>query len=250
MKYEVNALFLSDLHLGTNACNVDLIVSVLKFIEPKIIILNGDVIDFWQLGHSKTWTKDHNNILRMLFKLARDGKTIIYCTGNHDEILRDFTPFSLDNIHVMDDFEYSSKHNRILFIHGDAFDFVIKSNKWLARIGSIAYDFLIIFNSYFNKIRQLFGLEYWSLSKYLKTETKKRIGILQQFDNLVVEYAKERGFDKISAGHIHIPERKTIDGVLYINTGDMCETGSFLIEELDGRLTLVTDFVSWKKTLD
>jgi UDP-2,3-diacylglucosamine pyrophosphatase LpxH len=248
MKYRVNALFLSDLHLGTNACNVDLIVSVLKYFDPEIIVLNGDIIDFWQLSHSRSWTKDHNNILRIIFKLARDGKKIIYCTGNHDEILREYTPFSLDNIYVVDRYEYNSEYNRILFVHGDAFDFVIKSNKWLAKIGSIAYDFLIVVNSYFNRLRKIIGMDYWSLSKYLKTQTKKRIGILQKFDTLVAEYAKDSGFNKISVGHIHIPEYKTIDDILYINTGDMCETGSFLIETVDGELQLITDFVTWKKS--
>ena len=249
MKYSVNALIMSDLHLGTNACDADLIISVLKYFDAKIIILNGDVIDFWQLSNTRSWKKEHNDILRMLFKIARDGKTIIYCTGNHDEILRDFSPFSLDNIHVVDRYEYISEANRILIVHGDAFDFVIKSNKWLAKIGSIAYDFLIIVNRYFNKFRKAIGLDYWSLSKYLKTETKKRIGILHQFDKLVVAYAREEGFDKVCVGHIHIPECRIIEGVHYINTGDMCETGSFLIETLDGELQLIMDFEKFKNQL-
>lgn len=246
MKYSVNALIMSDLHLGTNACNADLIISVLKLIDAKIIILNGDIIDFWKLGHSRSWTKEHTDILMLLFKIARSGTTIIYCTGNHDEILREYSPISLDNIHIVDRYEYISKFNRILIVHGDAFDFIIKSNKWLAKIGSVAYDFLIIINRYFNMIRKAFGLDYWSISQYLKTETKKRIGILHQFDKLVVAYAREEGFEKVCVGHIHIPECRIIDGIQYINTGDMCETGSLLIETLDGELQLITDFKNFK----
>ena len=101
---------------------------------------------------------------------------------------------------------------------------------------------LIVFNHYFNKIRSLLGMDYWSLSKYLKEQTKKKVGILRKFDTLVVDYAKRKGYNTVSAGHIHIPEYKQIEGVLYINTGDMCETGSLVIEHLDGKLELIKDF--------
>lgn len=240
---KIKSLWMSDLHLGTKASNADLILDVLKYFTADTIILNGDVVDFWQLGFNKHWTDKHNNVLRLLFKKAKDGTNIIYLTGNHDEVLRDYTPFSLDKIHVLDSYEYSSISNgTVLFIHGDAFDFIIKSNKWLAKIGAILYEWLILFNHTFNKVRKALGLKYWSLSKYLKEQTKKRVGILRQVDNLIVEYAKRKGYTAISAGHIHIPEMKKIDGVLYINTGDMCETGSLVIEHLDGKIELIKDF--------
>ena len=238
---------MSDLHLGTKASNADLIIEVLKYFDTDVIILNGDVVDFWQLGFTKHWTKKHNDVLRLLFKKAKDGTLVMYTTGNHDEALRDYTPFNLDNIFVVDQYIYSSiAHGKILFIHGDAFDFVIRSNKWLAKIGAVLYESLIVFNHYFNKVRSLLGMDYWSLSKYLKEQTKKRIGILRKFDSLVVEYAKRKGYNTVSAGHIHIPEYKQIEGVLYINTGDMCETGSFVIENMDGEIILIKDFNEFK----
>ena len=247
---KVQSLWMSDLHLGTKACNADLILEVLKFFKTDTIILNGDTIDFWQLGFSRSWNKKHNDILRLLFKKARNGTKIISTIGNHDEVLREYEPFNLDNIHVVNQYSYNSiSHGKILFIHGDAFDFIIKSNVWLAKLGAVAYEFLISINHYYNVFRKLIGKEYWSLSKYLKTETKKRIGILNTFDTAVVEYAKRHNFDCVSAGHIHIPEKKYITGMLYMNTGDMCETGSFIIEKLDGELVLVTDFIEFKKNL-
>jgi len=242
----IKSLWMSDLHLGTKASNADLIIDVLKYFDTDLIILNGDVIDFWQLGFTKHWSKKHNNILRLLFKKAKEGTLIIYTTGNHDEALRDYVPFNLDNIFVVNQYEYRSIENgNILFIHGDAFDFVITSNKWLAKIGAFLYEGLIVFNHWFNKFRSMVGLDYWSLSKYLKEQTKKRVGILRKFDTLIVDYAKRKGYKTVSAGHIHIPEYKTIDGVLYINTGDMCETGSFVIEKMDGEIVLI-DFAKFK----
>jgi UDP-2,3-diacylglucosamine pyrophosphatase LpxH len=243
MKEKVNAIFMSDLHLGTKACNSDLILDVLTHYDSQYIILNGDVIDFWQLGFSKSWTAKHNNILRLLFKKARDGTKIILTIGNHDEILRDYEPFNLDNILVINQYAYKSiKYGDILFIHGDAFDFIIKSNKWLAKFGAILYELLIKINHIFNKFRKIFGMEYWSLSKFLKKETKKRFKILRNFDNMIVEYAKRHNYSTICAGHIHIPEMKYIDGIMYMNCGDMCETGSFFIEKSDGEIELITNF--------
>ena len=238
---KVRGLFLSDLHIGTLACNSDLILEVLSKYESEFIILNGDTIDFWNLGMINCWNKKHNDILRKIFKKAKHGTQIIVTIGNHDEILREYEPFSLDNILITNQYSYRSLRNgNILFVHGDAFDFVIRSNKWLARIGSISYETLIVINHYYNVIRKLFGMRYWSLSKFLKRETKKRFKILQNFDTALVEYAKRHNYDCVCAGHIHIPEMKKIDGILYMNTGDMCETGSYIIEHLDGELELIT----------
>ena len=69
----IKSLWMSDLHLGTKASNADLIIDVLKYFDTDLIILNGDVIDFWQLGFTKHWSKKHNNILRLLFKKAKES---------------------------------------------------------------------------------------------------------------------------------------------------------------------------------
>lgn len=241
---KINALFLSDIHLGSRACNADLLVDVLKYYDVKHIIINGDFIDFWQLSSvSGYWSRKHYNVLRILFKKARDGCKVTVTTGNHDEALREFVPFTLDNISIVNQFSHESiKYGNILFLHGDVFDFVIQSNKWLAKIGTLLYDVLLRTNVLVNFVRKLFGLDYWSLSKYLKTQTKKKFKILQNFDTSIVEYAKKNGFSAVSAGHIHIPDMKWIDNILYLNTGDMCETGSFIIEHLDGEIELITNF--------
>jgi len=240
---------MSDLHLGAKACNADLIINVLKHFDMDYIILNGDVIDFWQLSISSNWSDKHTEVIRALFKKAKQGVKIIITIGNHDEVLREYAPLHFGStITITDRYTYKSiSHGEILFVHGDIFDFVIRSHKWLARIGSVLYDGLVYVNHYYNKLRKMFGLDYWSLSKYLKEQTKKKIGILSKFDSFVVDYAKKKGFATVSAGHIHIPEYKTIDDILYINTGDMCETGSFVIEHMSGKINLVKNFNKFVK---
>lgn len=239
---KIRGLFLSDLHIGTKACNSDLILEVLSKYDSEYIILNGDTIDFWNIGMINCWNNKHNDILRKIFKKAKNGTKIIVTIGNHDEILRDYEPFVLDNILVTNQYSYDTiRHGKLLFVHGDAFDFVIRSNKWLARVGSICYESLIVVNHYYNVIRKLLGYRYWSLSKYLKKETKKKFKILQNFDTSLVEYAKRHNYDAVCAGHIHIPEMKNISGVLYMNTGDMCETGSYIIEKINGEIELITN---------
>ena len=244
----IKSLIISDMHLGAKACNSILILEVLNYFNYDNLILNGDIIDFWQISYKPHWTKKHSDIIRLICNKARNGVNVIYTIGNHDEILRDYEPISMDNIHIKNTYLYDSVSQRkILFIHGDAFDFIIRSNKFLAKIGTVAYDSLITINHYLNVVRRFFSLKYWSLSKYLKEQTKKKVGILKRFDKLIVEYAKKQNVSVICAGHIHIPEELTIDGVLYLNSGDMCETGSFIIEHLDGRLELVKNFELFKK---
>ena len=244
---KIRTLILSDLHLGSNACNAELINDVLNYFDAELIILNGDIIDFWKLSFSKSWKKIHNKVLSLLIKKSRKGSKVVYIIGNHDEILREYIPLNLgENILLTNQYVHETDKNKVLFIHGDGFDFVIRSNKWLAKIGTIAYENLVILNHYYNVVRRFLGMRYWSLSKYLKAEVKKKTVILKKFDEVAVSYARKEGFDAICVGHIHIPEMKYIDDVLYMNTGDMCETGSFIIEHKNGKFEMVTDFHSFK----
>ena len=234
---KIHGLFLSDLHIGSVISNRKFIIEVLKKYEPEIIVLNGDVIAFDSLSD---WDEDCNDILRLLFKRARDGVKVVYIPGNHDDAVRKYCPMKLDNIEIVNEFVYNSPAGfDILFLHGDIFDLVVRYNNWLVKIGSVLYETSVILNRYYNKLRTLFGLDYWSLSCYLKRAAKKNVGILDYFDNAVAEYAKSKGFEYVCAGYIHIPESRVINGVFYMNTGDMCESNSYIISHEDGILELV-----------
>lgn len=233
---KIHALFLSDLHLGSYASNTEFILQVLKKYEPRRIILNGDVFGLDTLNN---WNQQCDDILRLLFKRSRDGCEIIYIPGNHDDAVRKFLPLHLGNIHVVSEYQHVTvTGDRILFFHGDAFDLFVLNNSLITHIGSWLYECSILVNRGFNALRSALGLPYWSLSSYLKRAAKKRTGLLNMFDQSVVSYAQSRGFDQVCVGHIHIPEIRMLDGVRYLNTGDLCESNSYILELLTGELVL------------
>ena len=55
----------------------------------------------------------------------------------------------------------------------------------------------------------------------------------------LAEEAARRGVDGVVCGHIHHPEIRAIDGVLYCNDGDWVESCSALVEHHDGRLEIL-----------
>jgi UDP-2,3-diacylglucosamine pyrophosphatase LpxH len=94
-------------------------------------------------------------------------------------------------------------------------------------------------NKWYNKFRRFFGLEYWSLSQYLKLKVKNAITFINDFKILSMKKLDEVKCDSIMIGHIHTPAIEKIGNKNYYNTGDFCETCSFLYEDLSGKINLV-----------
>ena len=61
----------------------------------------------------------------------------------------------------------------------------------------------------------------------------------------MVTETRRRGCDGIVCGHIHKPELRKIDGIIYANDGDWVESLSALVEHHDGRLELI----EWQKLM-
>jgi hypothetical protein len=126
----------------------------------------------------------------------------------------------------------------LLVLHGDEFDSVVKCSRWLAVLGSHAYDFSIEMNRHFNRIRRFFGYEYWSLANYLKHKVKNAVNYISSFEQAVAHEVRRRGVDGVVCGHIHRAEISRIDGVLYCNDGDWVESCTALVEDRNGRLAI------------
>ena len=86
--------------------------------------------------------------------------------------------------------------------------------------------------------RSVFGLEYWSLSKFLKSKVKDAISFVNDFKLLSLMKLKEVNCDAIMIGHIHTPSIEKIESKNYYNTGDFCESCSYIIEDLEGNIIL------------
>jgi UDP-2,3-diacylglucosamine pyrophosphatase LpxH len=162
--------------------------------------------------------------------------------GNHDEFLRPFLPLILgDSIHLVNEAEYKTLDDRLFHItHGDFFDSVTMTKKWLAVLGDIGYSTLLYLNAPLNRIRQIFGIKrYWSLSKYIKDNVKSSVSFINDFEKILSNYAKKNNYDGVICGHIHKAEIKQIDGIMYLNSGDWVESCTALVETLEGNWEII-----------
>ena len=98
--FKYRSVFISDVHLGFRGCNAKLLTSFLRNIECEYLYLVGDIIDIWSLKSKKYWPQSHNNVVRTILGKAKHNTKVIYITGNHDEMIRDYGTLMLGNIFI------------------------------------------------------------------------------------------------------------------------------------------------------
>ena len=237
------SIFISDVHLGTRDSKAESLSQFLKDSSCDTLYLVGDIIDGWKIQQNKwRWKQSHTNVVRKILGFPKKGTRVVFVVGNHDEFLRPLIPFGIGfgRVEICNQCEHigiDGKH--YLVIHGDLFDGITRLAPWLSVLGDKAYDLILYLNNKFNWIRRSFGFGYWSLSKFLKLKVKKAVDFIFQFEKNMASYCKKRGFDGVICGHIHHPEIKIINDVVYMNDGDWVESCSALVEHHDGRWEIV-----------
>lgn len=225
-KKNVEVVVISDVHLGTYGCHAKELLSYLKSINPSVVILNGDIIDIWQFS-KRYWPKSHMKVLKYIMGWISEGKEVHYITGNHDEMFRKFVDFNMGNFTIKNKVVLELDGKKAWFFHGDVFDFTMKHSKWLAKLGAVGYDSLILINRGVNNISHFFGKEKISLSKKIKDSVKSAIKFINNFEETVTTIAIENKFDYVVCGHIHQPIIKDFTSnngsVTYLNSGDWVE---------------------------
>lgn len=225
-KRKLDLVVISDIHLGTYGCHAKELLKYLKSIDPETVILNGDIIDIWQFS-KRYWPKSHMKVVKQFINWASKGKTIYYITGNHDEMLRKFVGFELGSLTIKNKIVLELNGEKAWFFHGDIFDVTMKHSKWLAKLGAVGYDTLILINRGVNKISELLGKGKLSLSKKIKDSVKSAVKFIDDFEKTAADIAIENKFDYVVCGHIHQPtmrDIKTEKGtVKYLNSGDWIE---------------------------
>jgi UDP-2,3-diacylglucosamine pyrophosphatase LpxH len=236
----VRTLFLSDLHLGTRGCQAALLLDFLKRYDADQIYLVGDIIDGWRLKSGWYWPQAHNDIIQKLLRKARKGTRIVYVPGNHDEFLRDYVGHQFGGVEIVDrTIHETATGERLLVIHGDQFDMVVRHARWLALLGDGAYTAALAVNTVVNVVRRRLGLTYWSLSAWAKLKVKNAVNFISDFETFLAAEARKQGADGVVCGHIHHAADRDIGGVRYVNTGDWVESCTAVVEHYDGRLELV-----------
>ena len=216
---KVQALFISDVHLGSKGSNAEQVLDVLKQYQPEYLFLVGDIIDGWLLKRKFRWPQSHTNVIRKIMSYSKNGTKVIYLPGNHDEFAREYLDLNFGNIEIHNEYIW----NNTYITHGDLYDGVVKL-KWLGVLGSVGYDLAISID---RKLKS-FGYKR-SLSKFLKNSVKEAVKFMTSFEQEIVRQGVKHNCDTVMCGHIHHPDDKIIDGVRYLNTGDFIENNSYII---------------------
>jgi UDP-2,3-diacylglucosamine pyrophosphatase LpxH len=239
-KRPVDIAIISDVHLGTYGCHAAELTNYLKSISPKVLILNGDIIDGWQFS-KRYFPSDHFQVLKQIIKIAANGTPVYYLTGNHDEMLRKFSESVIGNFHLVDKLVIEVEGRKAWIFHGDIFDASMQYAKWLAKLGAVGYDLLIYLNSAVNFFLQKMGRPKMSFSRKIKNGVKSAVKYINDFEQIAADLAVENGYDYVICGHIHQPIIKPINGkngsVMYLNSGDWVENLTSL-EYADGNWKL------------
>lgn len=239
-KQKFRTLFVSDTHLGTRGCQAELFLGFLREHQADQIYLVGDIFDGWRLRKGWYWPQSHNNVVQELLKKAKKGTEVIYIPGNHDEVMRQFFGTHFGGIEVMDNAIHETANGeKLLIVHGDQFDMVVLNAKWLAHVGDRAYVAALGINYWLNRLRRLWGGQYWSLSKWAKLKVKKAVNFIGDFEKVLANEATKAGADGVVCGHIHHATIKSINGIRYINTGDWVESCTAVAEDFEGNLHLI-----------
>jgi UDP-2,3-diacylglucosamine pyrophosphatase LpxH len=239
-KREVDIVILSDVHLGTYGCHATELLQYLKSIKPKAVILNGDIIDIWQFS-KRYWPTTHMMVVKHLIGLIAKEVPVYYIPGNHDEMLRRFKGFNLGSLKIVNKLSLKIDGKKVWVFHGDVFDVVMQNSKWLARLGAVGYDTLILINRVVNFISLKLGKGKLSFSKKVKNTVKSAVKFINDFEETVCDIAAENDYDYVICGHIHHPEIKDINTktkpVTYMNSGDWIENLTAL-EYNDGKWSI------------
>ncbi|WP_276168761.1 UDP-2,3-diacylglucosamine diphosphatase [Zobellia alginiliquefaciens] len=225
-KRPVDIVVISDIHLGTYGCHAKELIKYLKSINPKQVVLNGDIVDIWQFN-KRYWPKSHMKVVKLLMEWITKGVKVHYITGNHDEMMRKFSGFKLGSFSIVNKLVLTVHGKKAWIFHGDVFDVTMQHSKWLAKLGAIGYDTLILINSAVNFCYKKLGRGPVSMSKKIKNSVKSAVKFINNFEQTAADIAIENEFDYVICGHIHQPEIKSIENengsVMYLNSGDWIE---------------------------
>jgi UDP-2,3-diacylglucosamine pyrophosphatase LpxH len=241
MKLHVRTVILSDIHLGTSDSKVTEVNHFLRHVRCAKLILNGDIIDGWQLTRSGQWQKAHTRFVRIVLKMMEKKDTeVVYLRGNHDDVLASFLPLDFENLRIVEEHVHEGPTGkRYLVLHGDVFDVVTKNFVFLAHLGDWGYRALLGINRFYNVWRSWRGLKYWSLSRAIKARVKKAVNHVSNFEEHIARLARERGCVGVMCGHIHTAADKQIGDIHYLNSGDWVESLTAIVEHWDGRYELI-----------
>jgi UDP-2,3-diacylglucosamine pyrophosphatase LpxH len=246
MNARVRSVFISDVHLGTRACQAERLVEFLRAYSAENLFMVGDIVDFWAMKREVRWTQAQNTVVQKILRRARHGENVYFIPDNHDEALREHIGIRLGDIALVGEHVHTMANGkRYLILHGDEFDQVTRYHRWVAVLGDIAYNGLVRINVWLSWLRRRLDIPgYWSLAGYAKRKVKIAVSFVGDFESSVARSVRERGLDGVICGHIHVAAMRKVDGIDYVNCGDWVDSCTAIVEHHDGRLELI----EWEKS--
>jgi UDP-2,3-diacylglucosamine pyrophosphatase LpxH len=238
---KVRTLFLSDIHLGTRACQADRLLAFLREYESDYLYLVGDIIDLWALKRGFYWPAQHNTVVQKILRMARHHTRVYFIPGNHDEALRQYIGMSFGAVDIVEDHVHETADGRRLWVmHGDQYDQVTTCHRWLSVLGDVSYTTLVHVNRMLSLSRRKLGIGgHWSLADYAKRNVLKAVAYIGDFETVAAHATAQKNLDGVVCGHIHTAAMKAVDSVDYYNCGDWVDSCTALLEHTDGRMELV-----------
>lgn len=235
----VRTLFISDLHLGTRACKAEYLVAMLQQAAPERLYIVGDGIDVQRLRSAWYWPPAHAAVVQRLVSLSRQGTEVTYIPGNHDAVFRQYAGMSVEGIRVALNAAHTlADGRRVLVMHGDEYDFIVRHHRLLGAMGAALYGPLLLANRLVGRLRHAVGLDYWSFAGAVKGRQPKVQSMLGRFRQALCQHAQAAGFDGVIAGHVHVAEADCGRGFLYANAGDWVESCTAVVEDHRGRISI------------
>ena len=234
------SVWISDIHMGTKHSQVEALLDFLRVVDCKYLYLVGDFIDGWELKFRWFWKEEYNTLIQKLLRKGRKQTKVIYITGNHDEFLEQFIGMKFGSVTIAREVIHTAADGKkYLVIHGHQADGLTHFNHLLEKLGSHLYNWILDFNLYFNRLRRALGFGYWSLAAYLKFKAKSAVKFVTEYEGTLASMARSHNADGVICGHIHRAETREIDGVQYLNCGDWVESCTALVEDFEGKITLI-----------
>lgn len=223
----VDLVVISDVHLGTRDCKAEQLDAYLADLAPKELVLNGDIVDLREAWRGY-WPASHSGVMRRLMDFAERGIPVHYVTGNHDEVLRRFSPFATGHFRLCDHVERDLDGRKTWIVHGDAIEHQVPIPRLVRKAGCVLYHAA----RRLERLSVRCGLGDPGLVKAMKSSERASAHIAR-YEDACVRAARLGGFDAIVTGHIHVPNLRSVahaDGgeVLYANSGDWVDSMSAL----------------------
>src|SRR5215831_11325322 len=239
-KLKYRTVWISDVHLGTKACQVEALLKFISSMRCQHLFLVGDIIDLWAMKRKWYWPQSHNDVIRKILKRASKGTQVTFIPGNHDENFRGYLGLNFGGVEVKREaFHVTADGKRVLMLHGDEFDTVVTNHQLITMFGDWCYDILLASGRVYNWLRRKFNWPHFSLAAYVKKKVKYIVNFVSNYQQSLLHYARSRKAEVVITGHIHRPEIKPMEEILYANCGDWVENCTALVEHPDGRLEIL-----------